>query len=237
MICAIKDGMTSLSVFTFLVAVVAGAVAAISGFGVGSLLTPLLAARYGTKLAVAIVSVPHLMAPAARFAGFRKHLDRRVFLNFGVLSAVGRFAWCLAQCSREQSGPDNRVWWLAYFRRDFRPNETCRPDTFWAPNGLGCGSTVGIFWRLAGDQGGIRSASLSGFDIRKEALVATTTAVALIVDGARMPIYLAGETKGIIRAWPRADRRDSRRSAWGPFGGCVCCGEFQNRWFANCCMV
>jgi hypothetical protein len=34
-------------------------VAVISGFGIGSLLTPLLAARYGTKLTVALVSVPH----------------------------------------------------------------------------------------------------------------------------------------------------------------------------------
>lgn len=84
-----KGAKTSLSVFTFLVAVVAGAAAAISGFGVGGLLTPLLAARYGTRLAVAIVSVPHLIAAARRFAGLRKHLNRRIFLNFAVLSAVG----------------------------------------------------------------------------------------------------------------------------------------------------
>ncbi len=38
------------------VAVLAGGVAAIAGFGIGSLLTPLVALRYGTKLAVAVVS-------------------------------------------------------------------------------------------------------------------------------------------------------------------------------------
>jgi len=36
-----------------LVSIVAGGVAGISGFGIGSLLTPLLAVHYGTKLAVA----------------------------------------------------------------------------------------------------------------------------------------------------------------------------------------
>jgi len=53
-----------------------------------------------------------------------------------------------------------------------------------------------------GNQGGIRSAALLGFDIRKEELIATATAIALIVDGARMPVYLAVETKGILSAWP-----------------------------------
>jgi uncharacterized membrane protein YfcA len=73
----------------FLVSIVAGGVAAISGFGIGSLLTPLLAAHYGTKMAVAMVSVPHLAGTAARFIGLRKQLDRRIFLNFGLMSAAG----------------------------------------------------------------------------------------------------------------------------------------------------
>jgi uncharacterized membrane protein YfcA len=64
------------------------------------------------------------------------------------------------------------------------------------------GALSGFFGGLVGNQGGIRSAALLGFDLRKEALVATATAVALIVDGARMPIYLAVESKGIFDAWP-----------------------------------
>src|SRR5437762_13300389 len=32
---------------------------------------------------------PHLVATTARFVRLREHLDRRVFLNFGILSAVG----------------------------------------------------------------------------------------------------------------------------------------------------
>ncbi len=45
---------------------IAGAVASVSGFGIGSLLTPLLSLRVGTKLAVAAVSIPHLAATAFR---------------------------------------------------------------------------------------------------------------------------------------------------------------------------
>lgn len=67
------------SISVLLAAVLAGAGAGVSGFGVGSLLTPLLATRYGAKLAVAIVSVPHLTATAARFVRLREHFERRVF--------------------------------------------------------------------------------------------------------------------------------------------------------------
>src|SRR5712692_8150632 len=73
-------------------AIIAAAVASIAGFGVGSILTPLLAIRIGTKLAVAAVSVPHLIATALRFALIREHVDKRVFLSFGIICAVGGLA-------------------------------------------------------------------------------------------------------------------------------------------------
>jgi len=62
------------TLWVLLVGTAAGAVAAISGFGIGSLLTPLLAVHYGEKLAVAIVSVPHLIGTVARFVGLRKQV-------------------------------------------------------------------------------------------------------------------------------------------------------------------
>ena len=82
---------------------IAGAVAAISGFGIGSLLTPILAFRYGTKLAIAIVSVPHLVATAARFYGLRKQVDKKVFLNFGILSAAGGLAGAMLNAHENEN--------------------------------------------------------------------------------------------------------------------------------------
>ncbi len=108
-----------MTIGVLLASVLAGGIAAISGFGIGSLLTPILAVHYGTKLAVAIVSVPHLVGTAARFIGLRKHIDKKVFLNFGILSAAGGLAvrcstrmrivphWqlCLAVCSSLRACP------------------------------------------------------------------------------------------------------------------------------------
>lgn len=55
---------------------------------------------------------------------------------------------------------------------------------------------------MVGNQGGIRTAALLGFDVPKESFVATATAIGLFVDGARMPVYLATEWGDIVRIWP-----------------------------------
>ncbi|HJZ58437.1 MAG TPA: TSUP family transporter, partial [Gemmataceae bacterium] len=78
-----------LSLLLAVVGFVAGAIASVSGFGIGSLLTPVLAVQVGTKLAVAAVSIPHMAATALRFWLMRKHVDRRLLWSFGLMSAAG----------------------------------------------------------------------------------------------------------------------------------------------------
>ena len=52
------------------------------------------------------------------------------------------------------------------------------------------GILSGFFGGLVGNQGGIRAAALLGFQLEPRRLVATATASALLVDAARVPIYL-----------------------------------------------
>jgi uncharacterized membrane protein YfcA len=66
-----------------------GAIAAVAGFGIGSVLTPTLAIHSGTKLAVAAISIPHFIGTAQRFWILREHVDRRIVLGFGIASAIG----------------------------------------------------------------------------------------------------------------------------------------------------
>jgi len=54
---------------------------------------------------------------------------------------------------------------------------------------------------LAVNQGGIRSGALLGFDLSKEAFVATATAVGVVVDAARMPAYFITQGGDIKRIW------------------------------------
>ena len=55
--------------------------AAIAGFGIGSLMTPLLAIEFGTKTAVLLVAIPHATATALRLWLLRADVDRRVLLD------------------------------------------------------------------------------------------------------------------------------------------------------------
>ena len=194
--------MLFFSLLASLVAVLAGGVAAISGFGIGSLLTPILAPHYGAKLAVAIVSVPHLVATAARFVGLRQYLDRKVFINFGILSAVGGLLGALLNAWANSPALAIVFGCLLLFAGISGLTGLTNRMNFGRRTAWLAGMLSGFFGGLVGNQGGIRSAALLGFDVRKETLVATATAVALIVDGARMPVYLVIEHDGVMKAWP-----------------------------------
>jgi hypothetical protein len=52
------------------------------------------------------------------------------------------------------------------------------------------GAASGLLGGMVGNQGGIRSAALLGFETTRLSFVATATAVALLVDLARMPVYI-----------------------------------------------
>src|SRR5438045_3832307 len=73
----------------------AGAIAAVTGFGIGSLLTPVLGLEVGTRLAVAAIAIPHFVGTLQRFLILRRHVERRVVLGFGIMSAVGGLAGAL----------------------------------------------------------------------------------------------------------------------------------------------
>ena len=54
---------------------------------------------------------------------------------------------------------------------------------------LVAGAISGVLGGMVGNQGGIRSAAMLGFQLPPLAFVATATAVALLVDAARLPVY------------------------------------------------
>ena len=192
----------SFTIAVALVGLLAAGIASVTGFGIGSLLTPVLAIETGTKLAVAAISIPHAVATAQRFWLLRRHVDTRVLLGFGVASAVGGLAGALAHvwvssgalsvvfgCVVALTGVAELTGWMRRVRWSRR--------SAWIAGGLS-----GALGGMVGNQGGIRTAALLGFDVPKESFVATATAIGLFVDGARMPVYLATQWRDILRIWP-----------------------------------
>jgi uncharacterized protein len=189
-------------VLVVVIALIAGAIASVAGFGVGSLLTPLLGLLTDMKAAVAIVSIPHLVGTALRLFMLRRHVDRRVLWSFGLTSAAGGLAGALLGTFLRTPALTivlGCLLLLAGVTGLTGMTDRMRFGGRWA---WLAGAVSGVFGGLVGNQGGIRSAALLGFDLPKEAFVATATAVALMVDGARMPIYFATQASDIANAWP-----------------------------------
>jgi len=183
-------------------AAVAGGVASIAGFGIGSILTPLLAVRVGTKIAVAAVSIPHLIATALRFALIRRHVDKRVLLSFGVTSALGGLAGAILHTRFSSTVLSYVLGALLVFAGILGITGWSQRLRFEGPASWIAGALSGVFGGLVGNQGGIRSAAMLGMRVSKESFVATATAIALIVDGARMPVYAVAQWKEVVAIWP-----------------------------------
>lgn len=191
-----------------------GAVAAVTGFGIGSLLTPALALQADARLAVAAVSIPHVVGTAFRFWLLGGRVDRRVLWTFGLTSAAGGLAGAVLQ--ERASTPALMMLFgaLLLFTAAAELTGLAERMRFRGPLASLAGAASGLLGGLVGNQGGIRSAALLGVDLPpphkasarqapKHVFVATATAVGLMVDGARVPVYLwrLHEPMGGIAGW------------------------------------
>jgi len=129
--------------------------------------------------------------------------NRRVLWNFGLTSATGGvIGAALYRWARNQ--------WLSVifgvlllFAAVSEISGLARHMHFRGWIAWLAGALSGLLGGLVGNQGGIRSAALLGFELDKHQFVATATAIGLFVDGARMPIYVATQHEGLIqlREW------------------------------------
>ena len=185
-----------------LASVVAGATAAVAGFGIGSLLTPLVAIRLGTPTAVAAVVVPHAVATVFRAWRLRRAVDWPLFYRFGIASALGGLAGALLFA--RLSGPA-----LTRVLGALLLLTALSGITGWASRvrlprwaAIVLGALSGFFGGVVGNQGGIRAGALLGVGLSPATFVATSTMSGVIVDLARAPIYLRERGEVMLAVWP-----------------------------------
>ena len=173
-----------------LVAVLSGATAAVVGFGIGSLLTPLVAARFSMPLAIAAVAIPHAVATALRCWRLRHAIDWSVMRGFGVVSALGALAGALFYT---RLGGRTLTIVLGALLLLTAAASLGGWTSRWRPRGARAfllGAASGAFGGIAGNQGGLRAVALGTFSLAPVAFVATATAIGLLVDAMRMPLYV-----------------------------------------------
>ena len=189
-------------VITALASVVAGAIASVAGFGIGSVLTPLFILRYDVKLAVAAVAIPHVVCTVVRFWRLRGDLDPHVLRTFGLASAAGGLSGAVLQRYVPTTGVTYVLASLLIFVGIINLTGMSQRLRFGRATGWVAGALSGLLGGLVGNQGGIRSAGLLAYDVRPAAFVATATAVALIVDGVRLPVYLIADGAALRQMTP-----------------------------------
>jgi len=166
-----------------------GMTASVAGFGVGSFLIPIISIRAGTKVAIAIVALPHFFGTSVRFWLLKAKINRQILIRFGLLSAAGGLVGALLHIFFVSSLLQNIfaiMLSLAGILGVLQVSERIRLGKISASI---AGLASGFFGGLSGEQGGIRSVALLNFNIEKETFIATASATSLIVDAVRMPVY------------------------------------------------
>jgi uncharacterized membrane protein YfcA len=185
-----------------LAGVLSAAIASVSGFGIGSVLTPVVASAYGMKMAVAAVAIPHAVATFLRFWRLRAHVDWRVVRGFGLVNAVGSLAGAAAQRYVDNTGLSVVLGGLLIFAGFAGVSGLTQRMRFGGRAAWTAGALSGAFGGLVGNQGGIRAAAMLGLRVDGAAFVATATAIGLLVDAARLPVYVARGAGEIAGVWP-----------------------------------
>lgn len=155
-----------------------------------------------TAHAVAILAIPHAAATGIRLLRLRSDVHPPTFRQFGIASAAGGLAGAALQPHLASPALTLVLGSLLFLAgiTELLDRRVPLPQTrSWRLFG---GTLSGMFGGLVGNQGGIRAAALLGFQLPPRQLVATATASALLVDAARVPIYVLSAGDVIVRAAP-----------------------------------
>ena len=193
--------MNAFELTVAVVGVLAGGVASLAGFGVGSLLTPLLIPTFGGRAAVALVALPHAIATALRLWHLRRDIVWPVLKGFGTASVAGGLVGALLYT---QLGATVLTWLLAILLLVVGLLQVTGRSSLleikpqWSPV---AGAASGLFGGLVGNQGGLRTAGLLSLGLAARPFVATSAAIALMVDSVRVPIYIVSDGATLLAAW------------------------------------
>lgn len=186
----------------------ASALTFFSGFGLGTLLMPVLAFFVPAPVAVGATAVVHLANNLFKGALMGRHADRGTLVRFGLPAVVTAFAgaWLLSVLSRGEPlasyAMGSRVCEITpvklvlaavvagFAALELTPRfQKMRMPARWMPVG---GALSGFFGGLSGHQGALRSAFLVRGGLSKEAFIGTGVVIACMVDAARLGVYGLG---------------------------------------------
>lgn len=176
-----------------------------SGFGLGTILTPVFMIFFPVDLAIALTGVVHFFNNIFKLVLVGRHADKQVLLRFGIPAVVAAIigSWLLLNIAEweplftYQLGERMisvypmkfivSVLLMIFATIDLIPYfSKLQFDKNKLPLG---GALSGFFGGLSGNQGALRSAFLIKAGLSKEAFVGTAVVVSTFVDFTRLSVY------------------------------------------------
>jgi uncharacterized membrane protein YfcA len=187
--------------FITLLTVVASAVGATSGFGISTIMIPILAMALPPHEAIFLVSIIHWFGNVWNLALYRTGFDKRLVALFGVPGVAMAFAGAYLAVGvdaelllRTLGGVLTGYSALLLWKPGFRVRPLTR-------NAVIGGAASGFFAGLVGLGGILRGLALSAFDLPTSAYLATAAAIGLFVDSARVIAYVTGGAELSTHYW------------------------------------
>jgi len=177
-----------------------------SGFGLGTILTPVFMLFFPIEVAIAMTGVVHLLNNIFKFLLIGRHVVWKVLVKFGLPAIAGAFAGAKLLLSLSDftepvttyQVSDNTFSILpvnltiAFLMIIFGLVElipALKRINFGHRALIPGGLLSGFFGGLSGHQGALRTAFLVRLGLSKEAFIATGIAIALLIDFTRIPLY------------------------------------------------
>lgn len=172
-----------------------------SGFGLGTMLTPVFLFFFPPEIAVATTAVVHFLNNLFKLVLVGKHAVKNVIIKFGLPAIIGAFAgaallgWLsdfdqtISLLSFETSALNLILGLLIFIFAiiELAPTlEKAQLPESWM---FGGGVLSGFFGGLSGHQGALRSAFLVRFGLKKEQFIASGIVIACLVDTIRIGTY------------------------------------------------
>ena len=161
-----------------------------TGFGLGTILTPVFLIFYDVKIAILIVAGVHLANNLLKLSLFRSYVSLDILKRFGALTLIGAFMGAFLQGKMDSSAVKILLG-IALILLGLK-EVTGLGEKLRLPQKIDFigGFLSGLLGGFVGNQGAIRSAYLLNYNIPKEAFVATAAIIASVVDVTRIPVYM-----------------------------------------------
>ena len=183
-----------------------------SGFGLGTILTPVFMIFFPVDLAIGLTGVVHFFNNIFKLVLVGRSTDRSVLMRFGIPAVIAAFAGAWVLLSIPDVDP-------LFVYQAFGRTISVYPVKFiisilliffaimdllpalknlqFGPKHMVLGGILsGFFGGLSGNQGALRSAFLIKAGLNKQVFIATTVVISCFVDFTRLSVYASRFTKG-----------------------------------------